>query len=398
MEMNRFEEIEKILEYYKERTIKKNLQPIKRKEVYNFLVRYGLTNDEYMEGIAYKYDDKFENWKKRYENDSFLRVYETDLQKDFLQLNTAKRETNCLKLYVSLGREYIDEGVNIIFDYISKNKIDTVSKIAKYDRSDVIVLRIINEEDATKIINLINNNPLFKGNARKTNPFLMRQGVVGLAFDNHLSYNTIVAMILTEYLNEKIDSKKLGDVSLNDLRSYLLKLYKDTFMTQENLDKFANIQEVQQSFERLPYSETEILLNYMHVLNAMYINITSNKYEDYIKAFRTSKSNKINAKYGEKINHTLNSQYQNINPKALLDSYIEYALQKYGSREIVEGHLSSYLYGNDNAITRDMDYRKYFINSLDRDTFAEIIGENIGTYIAGIELNINKGQQNTGAR
>jgi hypothetical protein len=169
-------------------------------------------------------------------------------------------------------------------------------------------------------------------------------------------------------------------------------------MTQENLDKFANIQEVQQSFERLPYSETEILLNYMHVLNAMYINITSNKYEDYIKAFRTSKSNKINAKYGEKINHTLNSQYQNINPKALLDSYIEYALQKYGSREIVEGHLSSYLYGNDNAITRDMDYRKYFINSLDRDTFAEIIGENIGTYIAGIELNINKGQQNTGAR
>ena len=81
-----------------------------------------------------------------------------------------------------------------------------------------------------------------------------------------------------------------------------------------------------------------------------------------------------------------------------VDSYIEYALQKYGSREMVEEYLSNYLYGNDSAITRDMGYRKYFLNSMDRDTFATIIGENIGTYIATVEMNLNNQKRKVSSR
>lgn len=396
--MNRFDEIAKVLEYYKLRTLKTNIKEIKRKEVYNFLVRYGLTNDDYMQGIAYKYDAEFALWKRRYKNDPFLRVYETDLQKEFLQFNSTTRGEDHIKIYVSLGRNEIEEGVNRIFDYISKNKMDTVSKVAKYDRSDVIVLRMANEEDATKLINYINSDTFFKKYARKTNPFLMRQGVVGLAYDKYLSYNSVVALVLANYLNEKIKSNNLDKISLNDLRSYLLRLYKDTFMTQTNLENFTKIPEVKGNLDKLPHSEADILLNYMHVLNAMYINLTSNEYKDYIKAYRTSKNEKINKKYKAKMDETLNSPYKNINPKALLDSYIEYALQKYGSREMVEEYLSNYLYGNDSAITRDMGYRKYFLNSMDRDTFATIIGENIGTYIATVEMNLNNQKRKVSSR
>ncbi len=382
--MNRFDEITELLEYYKRRTYNTNIKKIKIKDVHNHLVRYGLSNEEYIEGIAYKYDDEFEKWKKRYKNNPFLYVYESKYQLDFLQFVSENRDVDRLKLYISIGRNNIEEAANRIFDYISKNKMHSISRVAKYDGSDVIVLRMAKEEDTTKLINYINSDPFFTKNCRKTNPFLMRQGVVGLAFDKYLSYNNVVAMLLTEYLNNHIKNNTLKNVTLNDFKSYLLEMYRDTFMTQTNLTNFEQLPVVLDSIEKLPHSEVDILLNYMHIINGIYTNISSNDYTDYIKAYRTSKSENINKKYGESIKQTLESKQKKVNPQAILDNYIKYAFQKYGSIAEVESHLVNYLYGNESAITRDNGYRKEFINNLDINTCNYIIKNNISEYVTKV--------------
>ena len=77
----------------------------------------------------------------------------------------------------------------MIFDFIERNNMKTGSKVADTIRSDEIVLRMESTDDAEKLIQFINNNPYLKENSRPTNPFLNRAGVVGVGYDDLLSYN-----------------------------------------------------------------------------------------------------------------------------------------------------------------------------------------------------------------
>lgn len=409
--MNRSTEIEGVLEYYKEQVEKSENFTIFQRDIYNFLERYGITQFQ-----LETYEEKeFKHWKEKYKNDQFLNVYESPVQKGFLQFNSSLAGSNHYKMYISLDREHLTEGVDRIFDFISKNKIENCSKVARRDRSDVIVLRILKEEDAKKVLEFINNDKFITEHARPTNPFLMREGVVGVAFDGHLSYNFVVSYLMREYLKTKKENNDTQSISKDDFTKYIRKTFKEVFLTNEGLQDFISQQYVQRELYNSYGSHTDVLLNFMHVINMAYTSMTSEDINDYFAAFKVSENDRVNAKYYAKLdyalNHGIKEEKQEIKQevkqgpterdKQIIDSYISYALKKYKYPEEVERYLSSYQSGNVAAITRDGNFRMQFAKEVTSEDLRAITNGNIRNYIQrriafekGEELRIQKRQEN----
>lgn len=107
-----------------------------------------------------------------------------------------------MKIYLSFSKEDVFECVNMIFDYIDQNELSTLSKVADVRRSDEVVLRMSNVEDAKKLLEFINNNEYLSTRAKPVNPFLIKSGVAGLANDRLLSYNETLSFIIAEYFKK----------------------------------------------------------------------------------------------------------------------------------------------------------------------------------------------------
>ena len=187
-----------------------------------------------------KYGDYFISWKNHFKDNPNLQVYEDQRQNHFLQFNNASYVEPSYKLYLNFPADSVEDCVKILFDYIADNKMMTISKVSDCPRADSIVLRMVNKEDTIKVINFINDHPLLSSCARETNPFLMRSGVVGLAYDDWLSYNGMVAYMLQKYFSFKVTSNSLENISLGDFRGFIYKFYKDIIFNKDNLEQFLN--------------------------------------------------------------------------------------------------------------------------------------------------------------
>ena len=178
--MNNPVEIEEFLKYYARIYNQNPNLPIVRDTIYHGLTTYGISDEE-KKNKSIKY--MFPKWINYFKN-SNLHVYESDMQKHFLQFHTSDGRTTegHVKIYATFAKEDMESCVIRIFDYISKNNFATYSKVSDVVRADSIVLRMVNPKEADKVINFINNDQYLSGKARKTNPFLMKVGVVQLPF------------------------------------------------------------------------------------------------------------------------------------------------------------------------------------------------------------------------
>ena len=159
---------------------------ISEEYVYDLLENYGFTEEELKRGKNYKH--YFEYWESNFQDKRNVRVFCSPQQKSFLQFhNTKSRDAEYMKLYVSLDSDNIFAGVDSIFRFLESQNIEHASKVSSKTRSDSIVLRIRKQEDVKKVLDFINTNPLLSTNCHPTNPFLMRHGVVGMAYDNNIS-------------------------------------------------------------------------------------------------------------------------------------------------------------------------------------------------------------------
>ena len=195
--MNNPVEIDEFLKYYAKIYKQNPGLPILRDTIYHGLMTYGL-NEEEKQNKSIKY--MFANWMEHYKNTNLI-VYESELQKRFLQFHSSngRNYEDYVKIYVTFAKEDMESCVMHIFDFINQNKFETYSKVSDVIRSDAIVLRMANINDAKKVINFINTNSYLSSKARKTNPFLIKNGVVGLASDRNLSYNSTIAFLITKY-------------------------------------------------------------------------------------------------------------------------------------------------------------------------------------------------------
>lgn len=115
-------------------------------------------------------------------------------------------------------------------NFLDNNKIENDSKLSKPNRADSLVSRIRKKEDVKKIIEFINTSE-YKDIIYDTNPFLINEGKVGLAFDGTLSYNTLIAKYIYCYLQECKKENKLDTMNANDFRKFILKYYNENFIT-----------------------------------------------------------------------------------------------------------------------------------------------------------------------
>lgn len=152
---------------------------------------------------------------------------------------TGKKEGKFpIKLYIPIGKkDSLDFIMNLIY-FIEDSEIWHQSKLASDIRTDDMVIRVYTKEDARKIIDFVNEN---KGQTLlETNPFLMRDGKVGLAVDGKQSFNHSTSYLIADYIDECKNNGKQEKSGVEDFRNYLQERYNKIYKKGEDIDSILN--------------------------------------------------------------------------------------------------------------------------------------------------------------
>ena len=356
--MNRKYEIDKFLEFLHDCKSQNPDLDISDDFIYSMLTQYNLTPEELKRGSNLR--PYFEYWQSYFEGKTGIHVFETDLQKKFLQFRNRVHGSDYIKMYVNVKPEAICSTVNRIFSYMSENNIEHASKVSERIRSDAIVLRVA-RESAEDVLDFINNDSYIVKYAKKTNPFLTREGVVGMAYDDNLSYNSCVSFLISECIRENDNNLINSDVLSNYCENFSERLKND-----ENFkNRFINSNCFLSDYFRLKrcdITEEELLKNFEDVFDLVAFN--SKGIDNHSKVLDMYDKKDIEIDY-----------------KGILDSYLGVALQKYKTPEVISRYLESYLSGNMNAITRDQSLREKFIEHMSPEKVVEITKGDLEKYI-----------------
>lgn len=318
----------------------KNQGVLSENEIYNYLV--------YDKTETYFVNDEEENkvWKslinkldKPKGNIGFYRElpgWLTIRSKEFF--NSAK----AFKLYVNLPSEYIEKYSIKIFKFLDKKKIKNISKISDSIRTDGLVIRLSDINDARKVIEYINK--ICSKVASKTNPFTYRIQNVGIGYDGKSSYNSFISSIISKYLEYRYTTNTLIKVSYGDFKSYCEELYRNYFVNKSELNSLKETNFYQRELERLTnesilYKEQYFLVNvesmFKIFISSLNENANTNDVLGYILDLQDDKyiSSRIE-EFSKILNNTQNRnnniQNNNENLKELLDDYTKFAIKKYG--------------------------------------------------------------------
>lgn len=333
-------------------------------DVYGLLTRYDVP---YEEIINRDVSDKFASWQKYFLFKNNIKV--SSLQGHFLNFFTTLGIKNeCYKLYLHIPKDNLDECVKLIFDYICSKEYPHESKVGDMVRSDGIVIRVESKEALNDIVEFINNKKKITKCARRTNPFIIRKGVVGLSYDECLSYNSTIASLISDYLKGKYEKKELNTVDIDDFKIFALDYYNKYFTTDDGILKFQKKPIFVDRLYRYSFYERnkykiELLLNYERVYRVFLMSLSGEKkYRDLIDVI-SDFGDKTSQEAGKKYLEDLIKKQNLSEVNNLLKEYISLAIPKYGLDKTIE-KLSSYADTcNYNFITREDGFRGKFENS-----------------------------------
>ena len=217
---------QQFLNYIKELSIYNPSKMITSNFVYSNLVRFNINNPGMNVGRYYN------NWKKRYQNNPNINVVQTN-NTSFLYFKKGRLSGNEIKLYIPLKFDYLEQGANQIFDFISNQKIEHESKIAVKIRNDNLVVRVNSLEDAQKIVNFVSSNLYLMNGLANINPFLPNWNGIGVAMDNKYSYNSIVSEVVCDFFNELKINNSLEKFTVEELNKFI----KNKINSIRDLDK-----------------------------------------------------------------------------------------------------------------------------------------------------------------
>lgn len=384
--MSRIERMDWFLKYYAKVCKQNPGVQINKSTIYAGLMDYGLSQDEKRKRIR----PLFNKWMEHFRNKN-LEVFHAPEQDGFLQFhNKGRSKSDYVKLYLSFKAEDMEECVNIIFDYIDRNNFKTFSKVADMVRSDSVVLRMCEVEDAKKVIDFVNNNELLRSKAKQVNPFTIQNGIVGMANDRRLSYNSTVSFLISEYFKNVKDYDQVG---LQDFRRYTSKLYEDIFVNKSKLEKFKNTSEFKSGSDRFK-SENEEIVNYYQVFLTILMSLKGvvrtdeffkhvedcqddNKFYRLVGHFYDYEEKRKN---NEKDIEVEQDKTKDTKKQEILESFVLYASKKYGAIN-VPIILRKYIEGDNNAITRDKNFREMFRINLSRDDIIRITNNNLELFV-----------------
>jgi len=372
------EEMNRLIKYFASICYQNPTIPFNKDTVYYELMNYGMSDEE-IKNRNFSYElNSIKNFFNSNKKENSLNVYEHIRQPHFLQFQRIgdKRDMNPIKIYYNTSKENLKNVVKEVFRFIDLTGMESYSKVSDIIRSDSIVIRLSSVYDAMRVLSFIDNSDYIKAAARNTNPFLFRNGSVGMAYDHRTTYNGVTSEYISNYINHLKSNNKLNFASIDDFIDYLKNEYNDMFINCNEIDKVKNMyyyRQIRAGYNDI--SDGEIINNFEQVtkllINICQCNMNINDYFNlYESTIAPSNYDKIK-KYDEILNKREAINYGNenedddtLNLEDIVKDYILYAFEKYGSAKSVQSYLDIYLSGNIKGITRDNDFRKKFADHL----------------------------------
>ncbi len=317
----------------------------------------------------------FYKWIKYYKDDNRIDVFNSEYWPYFCQfISTDYKATKTkehIKIYIPLDADHIEQGTEMIFNFLAGNNISHNSKVGKHIRFDDIVVRLNNERDAIKLINYVNNNPYLQRGLIKPNPFAHQEGSVAMACDGSESYNYTVATIIGIYLNECKKTNHLQNVSYQDFYHFLSTYYKKQFINKENTILANKLRFYNNKEKREDYKEIISLI--LKVQNPSF------QLQDYLSHYEHSYHNKMTDE-----------------DKLLIQAILKMD-EKRGEGQGVN-YVKAYLATGESAyLTRDDKLRENVVNSNMREIIKNRLRDNkisFEHYVNNLDPNIVINQAN----
>lgn len=223
-----------------------------------------------------------------------------------------------IKLYLPVDHSNIKEISTKVLEYIIEEGIHIQAKIANNMRSDVFVIRVLDKDKLDKLLNYINS--LDYNSKSKPNPFALNVGRVSITKDGMMSYNTVLAEYITEYLKSEREEatlenfKKFMHKQINKIPSSNKNKYMIVDLIIKNLENTLTLEEL------LSYNQKLVVDN----------RVTQVSEEDRNNILRLI--NGLNVFYNLEETHKRIEMY-------LATGNINYFTRQNGIRKFVEEHL-----------------------------------------------------------
>lgn len=232
--------------------------PLEQKYIYSYLVSHTI-KDGYLQGIPreslvnvqlhlnekYKGLEGINTFTGPKPNNVFWVIENRGQMKD---KNFYEDIKDSIKLYLPVDASNIYEVSTKVLDYIIKEGIHIQAKIAKNMRSDVFVIRVLDKDKLDKLLNYINS--LDYNSKSKPNPFALNVGRVSITKDGMMSYNTVLAEYITEYLKSEREEvtlenfKKFMHKQINKIPSSNKNKYMIVDLIIKNLENTLTLEEL----------------------------------------------------------------------------------------------------------------------------------------------------------
>lgn len=309
--------------------LKKNSNiPLEKEYIYSYLASH-TTKDGYLQGIPreslvnvqlhlnekYKGLEGINTFTGPKPNNVFWVIENRGQMKD---KNFYEGIKDSIKLYLPVDASNIYEVSTKVLDYIIKEGIHIQAKIAKNMRSDVFVIRVLDKDKLDKLLNYINS--LDYNSKSKPNPFALNVGRVSITKDGMMSYNTVLAEYITEYLKSEREEvtlenfKKFMHKQINKIPSSNKNKYMIVDLIIKNLENTLTLEEL------LSYNQKVVVDN----------RVTQVSEEDRNNILRLI--NGLNVFYNLEETHKRIEMY-------LATGNINYFTRQNGIRKFVEEHL-----------------------------------------------------------
>lgn len=309
--------------------LKKNSNiPLEKEYIYSYLASH-TTKDGYLQGIPreslvnvqlhlnekYKGLEGINTFTGPKPNNVFWVIENRGQMKD---KNFYEDIKDSIKLYLPVDASNIYEVSTKVLDYIIEEGIHIQAKIAKNMRSDVFVIRVLDKDKLDKLLNYINS--LDYNSKSKPNPFALNVGRVSITKDGMMSYNTVLAEYITEYLKSEREEvtlenfKKFMHKQINKIPSSNKNKYMIVDLIIKNLENTLTLEEL------LSYNQKLVVDN----------RVTQVSEEDKNNILRLI--NGLNVFYNLEETHKRIEMY-------LATGNINYFTRQNGIRKFVEGYL-----------------------------------------------------------
>lgn len=302
--------------------------PLEKKYIYSYLVSHTI-KDGYLQGIPrkslvnvqlhlnekYKGLEGINTFTGPKPNNVFWVIENRGQMKD---KNFYEDIKDSIKLYLPVDASNIYEVSTKVLDYIIKEGIHIQAKIAKNIRSDVFVIRVLDKDKLDKLLNYINS--LDYNSKSKPNPFALNVGRVSITKDGMMSYNTVLAEYITEYLKSERE-----EVTLENFKKFMHKQINK--IPSSNKNKYMIVDLIIKNLENTLTLEELLSYNQKVVVDNRATQVSEEDKNNILRLI-----NGLNVFYNLEETHKRIEMY-------LATSNINYFTRQNGIRKFVEEYL-----------------------------------------------------------